>query len=231
MRTRKVLLLCESPRGAQWQLEPPTHGSLVLLGWRVPDQDIEGGVPDEVASLLARALTRVAIVTFWCCREPAASSEDRVRIVQAPGRGERSWAAFSRVPLWPGPSRFPSKVILVSTRRPDVAKTLFNDADFPWWGQGQVILLSSPAAPPPAIAWRTLQSLFEATQPVDLGALAAIGVAAIVRPGVDGAVAGIMASTEEFERRLLSSIESEAGGFGFDWLVVPEDAFAEELSV
>src|SRR5438034_405797 len=63
MRTRRVILLCETPRMAGWQLEPLLSGRFVLLGWQHSrEDDMEGGLPDDVASLLARSLTRVALV-------------------------------------------------------------------------------------------------------------------------------------------------------------------------
>ncbi len=67
-------------------------------------------------------------------------------------------------------------------------------------------------------------------RPVGPDVLASLGVAAIVRPGVDGDVAGIMSASDSFERQLLSSLEREASQSGFSWRVLPEDRFADELA-
>ncbi len=66
--------------------------------------------------------------------------------------------------------------------------------------------------------------------PVSRDALASLGLAAIVLPGVDGDVAGLTATTAEFERQVLSSIEHEAVRSGFEWRVLPEDSFADAMA-
>ena len=225
MITKRAMLVCPRPRAANWQLEPPAIGRFVLLGWQVsPDHDRDGGVPDEIASVLARSLTRVALVTFprSSLAETATSWEEHVRTLQPTGWGERLRDAFER-----RPSRF----FLVSTHSPDIAKTLFHDGGFPWGMQGQVILLGAPDARPPEIDRRTLLSLItDANRPLDLDALGSMGVAAIVRPGVDGDVAGLMSSTEALERQILSAIHDDAVRVGLDWRVLSEDAFGEQLA-
>lgn len=234
MTTQKAILVCENPRREWWQLDTIISGRFVRLGWQQSLEDaMDGGVPDDVASLLARSMTSVALVTFPRSPESGAvipvtfKSEDHVRTLRPTAWGDRLRAALSHSPLAVS-SRLPSSVLLVSTRRPDVAKTLFHDGGFPWSTQGQVVLLSAPDVPPRAIDWRTLIALND--RPVGPDALASLRVDAIVRPGVDGDVAGIMSASDSFERQLLGSIEREAGQSGFSWRVLSEDAFAEELS-
>ncbi|MGH8622501.1 MAG: hypothetical protein ACRET3_10210 [Burkholderiales bacterium] len=67
-------------------------------------------------------------------------------------------------------------------------------------------------------------------RPVGHDFLASLGMAAIVRPGVDGDVAGIISASNSFERQLLESIEGEAHQAGFSWRVLPEDSFGDELA-
>ena len=56
-------------------LEPLAPEGFRLLGWRQWREDeIDEGVGDELASLLARALTRVALVTFSRSSDPRAST-------------------------------------------------------------------------------------------------------------------------------------------------------------
>ena len=159
MTTRRAILLCENPRSAHWRLEPPLSGRFVLLGWRHSREDeIEGGVPDDVASLLARSLTRVALVTFPSGgSEPVAfTSEDHVRTLRPTRWRDRLRVIVSYSPLAFG-GRLHFRFLLVSSRRPDVVKTLFDGVS--WSMQAQAIFLSAPDAPAPTIDWRTFMSL------------------------------------------------------------------------
>jgi hypothetical protein len=79
---------------------------------------------------------------------------------------------------------------LMSTRRPETAMRLFDDAAFPWWMQGQGVLLSVPDAPPPAIEEALLLALFGEQWTRHAASLLPLGIEGVVRPGVDGDVAG-----------------------------------------
>jgi hypothetical protein len=50
------------------------------------------------------------------------------------------------------------------------------------------------------------------------------------RPGVDGDVVGIVASSEDFDRTLMRTIELEASQSGFAFVRLPEAQFATELA-
>jgi hypothetical protein len=222
MSSQKAVLVCHQPREPKWRLQPPVSGTLMLVDQRAPlDQEREAGVPDEVASLLARALTDVALVSFPCSSERVSTDKDHVRVLGPTGLRERLESAFSGAP---------SRVVFVSTRQPDVTKTLFDDAAFPWWLQGQIAVLSAPDAPPPRVDRRALLGLIEPLHSVDLEALSFQGVAGLMRPGVDGDVAGILASTSDFERQVQEAIRNEAVARGIEWQVVSEDAFTEQLA-
>jgi hypothetical protein len=103
---------------------------------------------------------------------------------------------------------------------------LFDDAGFPWWMQGQVVLLSEAAAPPPDFDDKTLLALYGEDWIKHAISLAAVGVNGIVRPGVDGDVASVLTLTAAFEQVLLAALESETRSAGFDWGLLPEEAFA-----
>lgn len=106
----------------------------------------------------------------------------------------------------------------------------FDDAGYPWWLQGQVLLLSPPDAAPPVIERHQLLDLFEEDWSREVATLAAAGVAGIVRPGVDGDLAGLLSFTTGFEDALLAALEHEARGASFEWSVVAEEAFAFRYS-
>jgi hypothetical protein len=216
MSTEKGFLLCENPEPTNWQLTSPPQGNLWILGWRrMPEYEIEGGVPDEVAEILAKSLTSRALVTFPSI-ESAPGIGDFVRKIDA-GILESLEAAFLRTP---------AAFNLISTTRPESAKRLFDAGGFPWDMQGQIVLLSPLGSPPPVLDRKTLFSIMEANLQADFKVLSSIGVQAIIYPGVDGDVVGIASSSPAFEREILRAIESEAVRSGFSWQVVAEDYFA-----
>jgi len=196
---------------------------LTLITWSQAPEGHDAGVPEEVARVLARALTSVARVTFPCSSvKPVATSgwspmdDDLIRVLTGKGFGERIVARLKGKPR---------DITLTSTRRPETAMRLFDDPGFPWWMQGQVALLSGLDAPPPDIDEETLLALFEEDWTRRAASLAP-GMEAILRPGVDGDVAGLLSLTDGFEQVVLAALESETRRVGFDWALLPEEAFA-----
>lgn len=219
------MFVCQDARGSRWQLGPlpPRTGRLTLIGWKEPGEQTDAGVPEAVAPVLGRALTSVARVTFPSSNatHPATaewlpSNGNLVRALTVSGFAGRIAAKWNGTP---------TDITLMSTRHPEAAMRLFDDAEFPWWMQGQVALLSSPDRPPPNIETAPLLALFGEEWSEHAASLAEAGVTGVVRPGVDGDVAGLLSSTEEVEQMVLSALESEARGAGFDWAVLSESAF------
>jgi hypothetical protein len=210
MSKKKGFFLCENPEPTRWQLKSPLQGNLWVLGWRrMPEYEIEGGVPDEVAEILAKSLTSAALVTFPSIESPSGIG-DYVRRIDA-GLLESLAAAFLRTP---------PAFNLISTTRPESAKRLFDQESFPWDMQGQIILLSLLGSPPPVFDRKTLSSVMEGNLQVDFKMLSSIGVQAIIYPGVDGDVAGFVSSSPAFAGEILQAIESEAVRSGFNWEVI-----------
>jgi hypothetical protein len=224
--THTSIFACDDPRGLHWQLGPlpPVTGRLTLVGWSQTTSRHDAGVPEEVARVLARALTSIARVTFPSSAADGAtrlwspSGDDLVRALTGQGFGDRVVAKLRGRP---------PDVALMSTRRPETAMRLFDDASFPWWMQGQVVLLSDPDAPPPDLDEDALLALFGEDWTKHAALLAANGVRGIMRPGVDGDVAGLLSSRDEFEQVVLDALERETRLAGFDWALLPESAFAE----
>jgi hypothetical protein len=121
----------------------------------------------------------------------------------------------------------PPNVALMSTRRSETAMRLFADASFPWWMQGQVVLLSGLDAPPPDIDEDALLALFGEDWTKRAASLDAAGIEGILRPGVDGDVAGLLSLREGFEPVVLDALERETRLAGFDWALLAEEAFAQ----
>jgi hypothetical protein len=227
--TRASIFACRDARGREWQLGPlpPDRGRLTLIGWSQPAETRDAGVPEDVALVLARGLTSVARVTFPSSLvSPIATSMmtvwspldgDLVRVLTAKGFGGRIVAKLRGTP---------PHIALTSTRRPETARRLFDDGAIPWWLQGQVVLLSEPDAPPPDIDEESLLGLFGEEWARRAVSLAPAGVAGVVRPGVDGDVAGLLTLAEPFEQVVLAALERETQLAGFDWEQLLESEFA-----
>jgi hypothetical protein len=221
---QRSIFTCRDPRASEWELGPlPPTGRLALIGWRQPVDGVDAGVPTDVAAVLARAWTSAARVTFpSTVVEPPTAGDtgvqetDVVRVLST-----RTFGA----PVMAKLKRMPSGTTLISTLRHQTAMRLFEDAGFPWWLQGQIALLSQRDAPAPTIDVDTLVALFEEDWTTRAAALVvAKGIEAIVRPGVDGDVAGLWSASNTVEQSIVDALEREARVAGFDWETVPEAA-------
>lgn len=220
---RRSLRVCPDVREPQWGLGalPPSRGRVALIGWsQLPDQP-DAGVPDDVAGLLARALTSAARISSLASGQGVAPTGlwlpcdgNLVRAFPRP-------LATRFIARWRGD---PVRLALLSTLRPESVRRMLDDPAFPWWMQGQVLLLSAPGAPPPVVDEGALLALLGDRWTEEAPRLATAGVAAILRPGVDGDVAGLLAQGDAFERQILGALEHEARLAGVDYEVLPEEA-------
>ena len=223
--TGTSIFACRDARGSQWQLGslPPAHGRLTLLGWSQEHEEVDAGVPAAVAGVLARALTSTARVTFPCSFAGTGAAHawtpwdgDLVRALTGRGLAARIAAKLTGTP---------QDITLICTRRPDTAQRLFDDAGFPWWMQGQVAMLSEPESPPPDLDEDRVLALFGEDWADHAASLVLSGIEGIVRPGVDGDVAGLLTLTDAFDRAMLAGLEKETRGAGLEWSVVSEEEF------
>lgn len=222
--TRGALRVCRDPRRDDWQLGslPPAQGHLVLVGWRGADNDAGGGVPADIAQVLARGFTAVARVTFACSSAEIDVTSDWTAWRDRDAyRGVETGGAMTR--LRSTLRGAPRLLTLCSTRDAATAARLFDDGGFPWWLQGQVVVLSRQDGPPPdltATLWHALleDEWLDALMDVDDR-----NVFGIVRPGVDGAVAGIFTSVPDVERAVIDALRHEAEAAGVEWAEVAED--------
>jgi hypothetical protein len=204
--TRTSLFACLEPRRSEWQLGtlPAPTGQMMLIGWKKDPEPVDGGVPDDVGHVLARAFTSLGRVSFLSSAVHASA-----------GRG---WFSSKRAP---GPAD------LMSTTDPEIVVHAFDDAAHAWWMQGQVLLISTPADPPPGIDRKQLLGVLENEWSGTTEQLSALGVIGVVRPGVDGDLAGLLTLTAEAREASLAALEREAGRASFDWSVLSEEVFAE----
>jgi hypothetical protein len=229
--SRTSIFACVDAREPQWQLGhlPPKTGRFALIGWKEPGDAIEAGVPEAVAQVLARAFTALARVMFLA--DPAGLDGwtplkgDAIKTLTSSGIASRVAAKLRGAP---------PEIALVSTRHPETAMRLFDDTGFPWWQQGQIVLLTDDEPSQRDVerenlaAWdkETVLDLFDADWTTRAAPLASKGVIGVVRPGVDGDVAGLLSLTDAFLHPALEAIARQTRLAGFDWEIVPEKALA-----
>ena len=218
------IFICPDPRRTEWQLGrlPPAAGRMTLIGWKQEPDPVDAGIPQELGAVLARALASVTRVTFPSSVLHQASANGWSKSGGDDVRRLNPTAAARVAAVLKGT---PGHVLMVSTRNPDTVMQAFEDPGYPWWMQGQVLLLSSPNAPPPEIERNQFLALFRDDWAREAQALAPFGIVAVVRPGVDGAVAGLLSLTTGFNDIVLQALEHEARLALFDWSVLSEEAY------
>ena len=125
----------------------------------------------------------------------------------------RSWTSIARVTF---PSSLTGATRIVSTRDQDSVVRAFDDRFL------QLHVFSN--SDPPAVDEPGLRALLEEDWARRATALEASGVNGVVRPGVDGDVAGLLALSDPFDGRMMQSLEREARLAGLAWSLVPESA-------
>jgi hypothetical protein len=225
------LFITHDAPGPQWQLGSPSSelGAFALIGWN--SDDIEGGVPERVVNVLARSLAAFGRVTFACS---TISSPDAPGWQMQGGDFVIRYRARSFLGRIAGQffSRAPVDFTLLSTIAEEAVRRLFNDAAYPWWGQGQFALISPGGASAPDFDRTGFDpaTLFEREWPESFGSLQPLGVQAILRPGVDGDVAGLLCASGEvrdcFEAVLSRCVEES----GMSVQHVSEAQFATALA-
>lgn len=227
--TRTAIFICHDARDAGWELGdlPATGGAIVLIGWRQIPEPVDCGVPNDIAAVMARALTCAARITFLSTEIDAPSNvwsprgEDFVRAVGKDGIAGRIQNLIDHIPR---------HAALVSTRHPETVRRLFDDGGFPWWLRGQAVLLSDPQAALPDLDWTLLLSLLSDEWSTRTADFPIAGIVGLIRPGVDGCVAGFLSLTTSFEAVMLAALERESLQAGFGWAVLSEGAFRERLA-
>jgi hypothetical protein len=218
--------------GPQWQLGSPSSepAAFTLIGWNADPCD--GAVSERVVDVLARSLTAFGRVTFPCSTITPAGTPGWQRmegsdfIIRCRVRSffDRLAAQFS--------GRAPIDLTLLSTIAEPAVRRLFDDSGFPWWLQSQFALLSAHGAVPPDFDQIKFNPamLFERKWPEYLGMLHCLGVQAIVLPGVDGDVAGLLFAANELRDRVETILSRCAQEFGMTLYRGSETEFAKALS-
>ncbi|MGJ4939410.1 hypothetical protein ACQR1W_02470 [Bradyrhizobium sp. HKCCYLS1011] len=217
------------PPGAHWQLDapPPSAGAFALIGW---SGEADGdGVPAPVADVLATALAACGRMTFACSTVAAPDAPGwqalgrdfvaRIRVRSALGRAVASLSG-----------RAPADLVLLSTTETATARRLFDDAGYPWYAQAQVVLLSSTDAPPPAYEAIASQPAALFSWLGGVAGLARAGVQAMLRPGVDGDVAGLFCASRDVREVFETALSGQALALGMPVQHVNEAALMAGLA-
>lgn len=215
------LIATRAPHGAYWQLGslPPQAGHLLLIGWRLPRLSAGGGLPSLVTNVLARALVSIATVSFLVSKVDAGTHDKQYAL----GTGGIAEYIRSR---W---MHAPTHATLLSTSDAQSAVKLFDDDGYPWHLQGQVALLSASHADIASLDRKAVLELIEPDWMTSAAALASSGISGVLRPGVDGAVVGILCLSDTFEQALVAALQRESQSAGLDWTLLSEDALAQAL--
>jgi hypothetical protein len=147
--------------------------------------------------------------------------DDQVSPINPPGFSGRVRAAAAGLP---------KEVYLVSTRRPELVASAFDASFFSWVMEGQAILISPHDRKPPELRWSEMLAITGGESSALEAALSAWGAKAVVRPGVDGDVAGLLATDEIVKEHALASLRDAASSNGFGLRVLTDSDFAEALA-
>lgn len=193
----------------------------MLVGWSAPLDDRDDGVSHKVAAVIARSLTAVSRVSFPISEPLEVAGIDTESSDIVSSTVERLHARLKHEPV---------HMRLLTTGDPDVASRIFFDPGFPWQLQGQVALLHPPGSAPPRLDRKSLGILMGRDWRQEIARPDLRHVLGLMRPGVDGAVAGIWSFDKKVTQVLLARLENEAHQSGFEFCTVGEDAFTGMLA-
>ncbi len=192
---------------------------------------MEGGVPERIVGVLARSLATFGRVTFAC---------STISATDAPGwqtQGDEFVARYAtRSALGRMAARLsaraPVDLTLLSTTSEHNIRRLFDDPGYPWWNQGQFVLVSPAGASAPnfdRIGFNPA-TLFGRDCSEGFGLLQPLGVQAMLCPGVDGDVAGLLCASAELRDRFEAILSRHAQESDVSLQHVSEAGFVEGLA-
>lgn len=213
-----TLFVCSDARSERWRTALVAELDPCLFGWRISAlDDRDASVPGPVRAVFARALCSHGAVSF-----PSSESGALAAHVI-----ERHTSVIDRIrACLTGRS---CDVSLVSTEDASVVERAFDDPGFPWWMQGQVLVVTDRGVVPELTLSRTLE-LVEPQAPIAASLLESLRIRALLRPGVDGAVAALSCTSSSIRSQLLASIEHAAKAAGLHCRAVDEPGLMESLA-
>lgn len=205
-------------RSPVWELPPVKNAGspVALVGWTTDTDPLDAGVPPLARTLLARALTRLARVTF---------PHPDIRLA---ADDWQETAEGSIKVLTPGHARALRKrspITLLSTTSAESAVRLFTAFPYSWEMKTQVAILTDRLAPPPRLSYETVEALLN-REPIDEPALVAEAqVRGLLTPAVDGDFAALIGLAPTLLRALVDVLAEECAGAGVGWETLTESEF------
>ena len=201
----------------EWRLHvrPGEGAHVALVGWKTRRPSLDAGVPAEVGRLVARAICRVAQVTFL----DSTILDADVAWQAVPGGARRLLPAPLRAG-GPGARAYP----LTCTSDPQVAARLFADEEYQWVLRAQLAILSAPGTPPPAVDHPALRTVLQAHNAQLTEWAKTWSIPGLVLPGVDGDFVELVAFDEDFAARLHDALVAECREACVPWRVVAESS-------
>lgn len=216
MSAAATVLLCSEPQSSQWQVGSPRRGRLLLIGWTSLLPTTDAGMPPWMRETLARTLTRSHRVTFPSTVVSEGDAETSIPLAVG-----GLWRRLA--------SREPRGFSLITTQRASVVTQAFDDPGFPWWMQGQTLLMSSVDRPAPALSGDDVLRLIDSPEnSVEL--LKAHDLTAQLCAGVDGDVAALITIGESTRSAFTKTLHDVAAEMGMEAHWLEESEFAKRLT-
>lgn len=214
------LVLTRNPVGSSWEFNAPSCATQAgLIGWVMRERGVDGGIPHDVAALIARVLSRCATVTVL------GTLAESNAVSQSPQSGGSTWSCVVK-PTGIISSRLKKGYPLVTTRNPPLVQALISDGDFSWALKAQRLFLSAPNVLP-VLSYEQVDIAFERPESLNCDDMVRNArVLGLILPAVDGDFAGIISFSETFWDSLISEFEAECRANQLTWSVVDEATFA-----
>ena len=222
------LLVCHDIRAAHWKLGPlpPTYGNLSLLGWSQTPPAWNAGVPFEIQCVLSQALTAETKVAF-----PSVVNDVRNNQLKPCEGNDLQFLRHKTIWYSIKAALFNRRSCdaLIITQRPALVCRLFNDAGYPWHLQGHVVLLFAKDADLPLIDHRIICNLCGDNWSRAAYTMVDAGLLGVLRPGVDGDVAGLLALDKDFQNRFFQILRQQAEYSSIPCTIVDETILQDRL--
>lgn len=221
------ILVSTSARRPQWQLAGFLGRSTsVLLGWHQAPRPVDGGVPVEVAGVISNTLCRGARVSYLSSDLEEIMATHRkecysIQPITKPGLAARLIAHWSGVP---------PRAVVISSNSPKVVLHLFDTSYFSWVLQGQSVFLSGLSDPLPDLKDVVSKAWQKKYEDAPMDAINDYALIGIMRPGVDGDVAGILFRSIPDKENFLKTLRKEAESSGMQFKVCNEAEFMDSLA-
>lgn len=209
-----------NPQEALWELPLASlQGcATVLIGWTVDAQLAESKVPEQVACILARALTRSHALTYL---DPGIMLHIASQRWQSTPEG---WACILMPSGFHG-KRKDSALPLVCTSRSNVAAQLFFTDHFIWNLKTQVGILSRRDCSPPTVSYQRVRDVLDRRLFDPWQFASEARAQGILLPGVDGDFAALSVFESDVLGKIQEYLIEECSAAKVNWEVVRESEF------